>query len=87
MISLLLYYLIYIYSWVLFVYVLLSWFPNKSGWLGAIDTVLGKLCDPFLNLFRKFIPPIGGMLDISPIIGFIVLQIVARWILNLGFIF
>lgn len=66
------------YTMVIFVYVLLSWFPNKRGWLYDIDRALGKICDPYLNLFKKFIPPIGGMVDISPIIAIIALQLVVR---------
>ena len=49
-----------VYTMILFVYVLMSWIPQKSGIIADIDTVLGRVCDPFLNLFRKFIPPIGG---------------------------
>lgn len=33
------------------------------------------LCDPYLNLFRGLIPPIGGTLDLSPILAFIVLDV------------
>ena len=33
------------------------------------------LCDPYLNLFRGIIPPIGGTLDLSPILAFIVLDV------------
>lgn len=66
------------YTMVIFVYVLLSWFPNKSGLLYDIDKALGKICDPYLNIFKKFIPPIGGMIDISPIIAIIALQLIVR---------
>ena len=69
------------YTIILFVYVILSWIPNKSGIINDIDTVLGKICDPFLDIFRKFIPPIGGMLDISPIIALLALQLAERLIL------
>ena len=62
----------------IFVYVLMSWIPVKKGWIEDIDRVLGKICDPYLNLFRKFIPPIGGMIDISPIIAIIALQFIIR---------
>jgi len=34
-----------------------------------------------LNLFRRFIPPIGGMLDLSPLLGFFALQIMEGIIL------
>ena len=53
---------------------------QKSGIIADIDTVLGRVCDPFLNLFRKFIPPIGGMVDISPIFALLVLQFAVRLI-------
>ena len=33
------------------------------------------LCDPYLNLFRGLIPPIGGTLDLSPILAFVVLDV------------
>lgn len=69
-----------VYTMILFVYVLMSWVPQKSGIIADIDTVLGRVCDPFLNLFRKFIPPIGGMVDISPIFALLVLQFAVRLI-------
>lgn len=47
---------------------------DRSGILADIETVLGKVCDPYLNLFRKFIPPIGGMVDVTPIFALLVLQ-------------
>lgn len=69
-----------VYTMILFVYVLMSWIPNKGGVIADIDTVLGKVCDPFLNLFRRFIPPIGGMVDLSPIFALLVLQFAVRLI-------
>lgn len=32
------------------------------------------LCDPYLNIFRGIIPPLGGSLDLSPILAFLVLN-------------
>ena len=72
-----------VYSMILFVYVLMSWIPQKTGIVGDIDTILGKLCDPYLDLFRRFIPPIGGMVDISPIIALLVLQFAVRLIVSI----
>ncbi|MDO5043345.1 MAG: YggT family protein [Slackia sp.] len=72
-----------VYTMILFVYVLMSWIPQKGGIIADIDTVLGKVCDPFLNLFRKFIPPIGGMVDISPIFALLVLQFAVRLIVGI----
>ena len=71
------------YSIVLFVYVLMSWIPVKNGIIADIDNVLGRLCDPYLNIFRRFIPPIGGMVDISPIFALLVLQFAVRLIVGI----
>ncbi|HIS41143.1 MAG TPA: YggT family protein [Candidatus Aphodovivens avistercoris] len=72
------------YSMVIFVYVLMSWIPMaETGVVADINRVLGKLCDPYLNLFRRFIPPIGGMVDISPIVALLVLQFGVRLIVGL----
>ena len=73
------------YSFIIFIYVLMSWIPHDRGIIGDIYRVLGSLCDPFLDLFRRFIPPIGGMLDISPIIALFVLQFVVRFIVRILF--
>lgn len=35
------------------------------------------LCDPYLNLFRGIIPPLGGTLDFSPILAFVLLSVSA----------
>lgn len=71
------------YSMVLFVYVLMSWFPTGRGILADINRVLAKVCDPYLNLFRKLIPPLGGMVDVTPIIALLVLQFGVRLLINL----
>ncbi len=71
-----------VYTTILFVYVLMSWIPIKVGIIGDIYTILGRLCDPYLNLFRRFIPPIGGMVDVSPIVALIVLQFAVRLIVS-----
>lgn len=39
--------------------------------------------DPYLNIFRRFIPPIGGVLDLSPLIGFFVLTLLEKFIIML----
>lgn len=67
--------LIAAYTFIIFVYVILSWIPTRSGVVADIQSALGKLCDPYLNLFRRIIPPIGGMVDISPIVAILALQI------------
>ena len=73
------------YTMIIFVYVLMSWFPNtETGVVGQVYRALGAICDPYLDLFRRLIPPIGGMVDITPIIALLVLQFIVRlivWIL------
>lgn len=72
-----------VYSTVIVIYVLMSWIPTRNGIIGEIYDFLGKICDPYLNLFRKFIPPIGGMVDISPIVALFVLQFVVRLLVSI----
>lgn len=64
-----------IYTFVIIAYVLLSWVPNARD--SFIGEILGKLVEPYLAPFRRIIPPIGGMLDISPIIAIFALQFIA----------
>lgn len=71
------------YSMIIFVYVMMSWLPTDRGLLADIYHVLGKICDPYLNLFRRFIPPIGGMVDVSPIVALLVLQFGVRLLVML----
>ena len=73
--------LVNVYTFLIFIYVLMSWIPIRNGILGDIYGVLARICDPYLNLFRRFIPPIGGMIDVSPIVAFLVLQFGARLLL------
>ena len=58
-------------------------FPTDRGILADINRVLAKVCDPYLNLFRKLIPPLGGMVDVTPIIALLVLQFGVRLLINL----
>lgn len=64
-----------IYLLLLFVRILLTWFQS-AGWANQVMEVLSPITDPYLNIFRSFIPPLGG-LDLSPIIAIVVLQLVA----------
>lgn len=61
-----------IYSLILLVRVLLSWFPNLD-WGNPILSTVSSITDPYLNAFRGLIPPIGG-LDISAILAFLALS-------------
>ncbi|XP_058108594.1 ylmG homolog protein 2, chloroplastic [Magnolia sinica] len=60
-----------IYNTLLVVRLVLTWFPNSPP---AIVSPLSTICDPYLNIFRGIIPPLGGTLDLSPILAFLVLN-------------
>lgn len=63
-----------IYLYMIIAYVLLSWLPNARD--SFIGELLGKFVEPYLGIFRRFIPPIGGMIDISPIVALFALNFV-----------
>lgn len=65
-----------IYFVLLIIRILLSWFPNVD-WMSQPFATVSQLTDPYLNLFRSIIPPLGGI-DFSPILGFLVLQVVSQ---------
>ncbi|CAM4029359.1 membrane protein [Bacillus manliponensis] len=60
------------YSYALIIYILMSWFPGARE--SAIGEFLGRICEPYLEQFRRFIPPLG-MIDLSPIVGILTLQL------------
>ncbi len=60
-----------IYSWVLIIYILMSWFPGARQ--SSFGNILARLAEPFLEPFRRIIPPLG-MIDISPIVAILVLR-------------
>jgi YggT family protein len=63
-----------IYFALLIIRILLTWFPNVD-WSSPPLAILSQLTDPYLNLFRSIIPPLGG-LDFSPILAILLLQVV-----------
>lgn len=65
-----------IYLVLMFIRILLSWFPNVN-WYDPPFSVLSQLTDPYLNIFRSIIPPLGGI-DFSPIIAIFALQFAAQ---------
>ncbi|MFT8361730.1 MAG: YggT family protein [Sporolactobacillus sp.] len=67
-----------IYSWILLIYVLMSWVPSVLN--SQIGYLFARVCEPYLSPFRRFIPPLGGVLDLSPVIAFLVLQFASRGI-------
>ncbi len=70
-----------IYVALMIIRVLLSWFPNIN-WYDPPFSILSQLTDPYLNLFRSIIPPLGGI-DFSPLIAFFVLQFGSEFLIGL----
>ncbi len=64
----------YFYYILIIVRIFLSWLPSIN-WDSQPFSGIRSVTDPFLNIFRGIIPPIGGVLDISPILAIILLQI------------
>jgi YggT family protein len=77
-----------VYTLLIIAYILSSLFFAFGGrvpYSRSFNAVLGFLrdvCEPYLSIFRRFIPPLGP-LDLSPVIAIFVLQIVGRVIANL----
>jgi YggT family protein len=64
-----------IYIVLLIIRVLLSWFPTIN-WYSQPFSALSQITDPYLNLFRSLLPPMGGI-DFSPALAILLLQVVA----------
>ncbi|MHC5599306.1 MAG: YggT family protein [Nostoc sp.] len=72
---------IQIYTVLLIIRVLLTWFPTIN-WYNQPFAALSQITDPYLNLFRRIIPPLGGM-DFSPMLAIILLQVVGGGLLQI----
>jgi YggT family protein len=77
-----------VYILLIFVYILLNMMfslglrPSYSRWVEAIMNFLRDVCEPYLRIFRRFIPPIG-MFDFTPMVAIIVLYIVQSVVVGL----
>ena len=69
---------IYVYILLILAYIILSWIRLPySIWLSRIQRFLYDVCDPYLRLFRRVLPPLGP-LDLSPMLAVIVLIVVQQ---------
>jgi YggT family protein len=80
--------LLTIYIVIIFIRILMSWFTRipYNRYLDAFLRFVSEVTDPYLNLFRRIIPPVRigpGALDLSPIVGVLVLSIVGGILINL----
>ncbi|MGH3008855.1 MAG: YggT family protein [Gaiellaceae bacterium] len=71
-----------IYTLVILAYILTSWLRLPySIWMNRIQRFLYDVCEPYLRLFRRVLPSMGG-LDLSPMVATIVLWVVVGIIRN-----
>jgi YggT family protein len=80
--------LLYVYMVLIFVRILLTWIPRipYNRVLNAVIGFINDVTDPYLNLFRRVLPPVRigpGALDLSPTVGIIVLIVVGQIIVSL----
>jgi YggT family protein len=73
--------LVLVYLVLIFIRILMSWIPRVpyNLWLDKFLTFVRDVTDPYLNLFRRFLPPLRigpGALDLSPMIATIALLVV-----------
>lgn len=71
-----------LYQLVLIVRILLTWFQTMD-WANQIASFLSPITDPFLNLFRSFVPPLGGI-DFSPMLAFFAIYILQQLLTQVG---
>lgn len=71
-----------VYFLLIFAYILMSWVRMPySIWMQRIQRFLYDVVEPYLRIFRRFIPPLGP-LDISPIVAIFVLWIVSGLVIR-----
>jgi YggT family protein len=77
-----------VYIILILIRVLMSWIPRMpyNPTLRVVLDFVAQTTDPYLNLFRRILPPIGGGgfgLDLSPMIGIIVLYLLRALVVGL----
>jgi YggT family protein len=72
-----------VYTLIIFAYILSSWVRMPySPWLNRIQRFLYDVSEPYLRLFRRILPSMGP-LDLSPMVGTIVLWILAAALMRI----
>ena len=67
-----------VYILLIFAYILTSWIRLPySVWMNRIQRFLYDVCEPYLRIFRRILPPLGP-LDLSPIVAIFSLFIINR---------
>jgi YggT family protein len=76
-----------VYILLIFVYILFNMMfslglrPPYSRFTDAVMNFLRDVCEPYLRIFRRFIPAIG-MFDLTPMIAIILLYVVRTIVVN-----
>lgn len=70
--------LVRLYYFALIARILLSWLPGLQD--NKVAEFLYSITEPYLAVFRRFIPPLG-MIDLSPIIAFIAYDYLSKFLL------
>ena len=74
---------LFVYILLILIYVLLSWFRLPYNlWLNRIQRFLYDVCEPYVGLFRRVLPPLG-FIDLSPMIAIFVLILIRALVVPL----
>jgi YggT family protein len=72
-----------VYFLLIFAYILMSWVRLPySLWLSRIQRFLYDVCEPYLRIFRRILPPFGPI-DLSPMVAILVLWITSQVVVSL----
>src|SRR5438477_9117092 len=73
---------IYVYTLLILAYIITSWIRLPySPWLNRIQRFLYDVCDPYLRLFRRILPPLGPF-DLSPMVGILALVLIEQLVVE-----
>ncbi|WP_086429104.1 YggT family protein [Staphylococcus cornubiensis] len=68
-------FIVKVYTFGMIIYIFMSWLPGARE--SAVGRWMSRIYEPFLEPFRRIIPPLG-IVDISPIVAFLVLNLFER---------
>jgi len=73
---------VYLYIFLIIAYIITSWIRLPySPWLNRIQRFLYDVCDPYLRLFRRILPPLGPF-DLSPMVGILALVLIEQLVVE-----